>query len=139
MKFKYPKRKKSFNLIIGILWIGLGVFALWESEARTYEYIWLVLGLFYFGLALYMQVASYVTITKEAIIKNNLVPIKIPLTKITKVNEFANEITIEMDNKKMKIHKNNIQKNQLPIFREAIAKIEKQYVSGGAQDTINKQ
>lgn len=127
MKFKYPKRKKTLNLIIGLLWIGLGVFAILEDEAKNYEYIWLVLGLFYFGLALYMQVASYVSVDKQKIVKHNLVPIAIQFSEITQLKEFGGTITITSEGKTMKIYKNNIQKNQRPVFEEAIAKIKEQY------------
>lgn len=127
MKFTYPKRKKTFNLIIGLLWIGLGVFAILEDEAKNYEYIWLVLGLFYFGLALYMQFASYVSVDTQKIVKHNLVPISILFSEITLLKEFAGEVIIETGKKKMKIYKNNIQKNQRPIFEEAIAKIKEEF------------
>ena len=127
MKFKYPKRKKTLNLIIGLLWIALGVFAVLEDEAKNYEYVWLVFGLFYFGLAIYMQVANYVSVDKQKIVKHNLVPITIQFSEITNVKEKAGRIIIESEGKKMKIYKNNIQKNQLSIFEEAIAKIKEQY------------
>ncbi|MDX1463179.1 MAG: hypothetical protein R3359_08990 [Marinirhabdus sp.] len=129
MKFKYPKRKKTFNLIIGLLWIGLGVFGILEDDARKFEYIGLGLGVIYFGLALYMQVASYVSIDEAQIVKHNLVPIKFPLSEITRIKVLGNAITIEKNDKKMKIYKNNIQKKQRPILEEAIAKIETEYLN----------
>lgn len=129
MKFKYPKRKKTFNLVVALFWVALGVFAFFNDVGPITKYIWFVLGALYLGIAIYMQVASYVTITQDAIIKNNVVPIKIPLSKITDVKHVSGAITIAMESKKMKIRKGNIQKNQRPVFEEAIASIEKEYVS----------
>lgn len=124
MKYKYPKKKKILNLIIGVLWIAFGVYRMTGEIERYSQYVWIVFGIFYLGLALYMQIASYVTVTSVEIIKNNLIPIRIPFSEIVNVKEFGNEVTIFGKDKKLKIHKRNIQKEQIPQFEAFLETIE---------------
>ena len=122
MKFKYPKRKKVFNLAIGLLWLTFGFLGI-SDEAKNYEYVALFLGTVYFGLALYMQIASYVTVTDTEIIKNNLVPIRISFSEIVEVKDIHGVLSIRGNKKKIKIHKRNIQKSQLPQFESFLETI----------------
>tara|TARA_R100000935_G_scaffold36196_1_gene57058 strand:+ start:179146 stop:179532 length:387 start_codon:yes stop_codon:yes gene_type:complete len=121
-KFKYPKRKIAFNVAIGSMWLLFGFLGV-SDEAKSYEYVALFLGILYVGLALYMQIASYVTVTDAGIIKNNLIPIKISFSEIVEVKDMHGLVSIHEKEKKIKIHKRNIQKSQLPEFESFLETI----------------
>ncbi len=54
MKIRFKKKRRYINLILGLVWTGLGVFSLVEDESlRWTDYGYLIVGILYLGHYLY--------------------------------------------------------------------------------------
>jgi len=116
MKIRFKKKRLYANLIIGIVWTGLGVFNVLEDDnLRWSDYGYLVIGLLYVGHYLYDLTNQYLTIESGTIRKNGLYGFgkKINLNEINWIKKFAGDYTLKTETKELKINTELIDKNSL--------------------------
>ena len=124
MKFSYSKKRLYFNLILGILWTGIGTSYFFENEKIRWNVnLTLIRGIVYIAKFLYEYTQKYVEITKDKIRINSIPSKEISLNDVKEVNYYANDYTIKTTNKTFKIVKSQINKAQLPEFENFLNNI----------------
>ncbi|ROI10334.1 hypothetical protein EGI11_00015 [Chryseobacterium sp. H3056] len=117
MQFSYSNKRLYINLILGILWIGIGLSYFFENEKiRWNAYATLILGIVYITMFLYEYTQKYFEITKEKIIIKSIPNKEISLNQITEVKYYADDFTFRSPKKTLKIVKSQINKKQLTAF-----------------------
>ena len=89
MKFNYKKKKLYTNLIIGILWVVIGVASLLFNEDSNWtDYGFFSFGLVYIGFFLFNCKFQYITVKNGIIQENGLFGKKLQIEKITSFKKF---------------------------------------------------
>ena len=117
MKISYSKKRLYINLILGILWTGIGLSYFFENDKIKWNvYATLILGIIYIGIFLFEYTQKYIEITKEKIKVYSIPNEEVELKEITEVKCYADNYTFKTPNKSLKINKSIINKNQLIEF-----------------------
>ncbi|EDM43963.1 hypothetical protein SCB49_10247 [unidentified eubacterium SCB49] len=123
MKIQFKKKRLYFNLILGVIWITLGLFSLFEDDKRRWtDYIYIVLGIFYIIHFIYDYVNQYLIIENETIKKNILYGFgkKLKLNEIIAIKEFAGDYTLKTDTATLTINTNLIDKTSLSQLKSLL-------------------
>ncbi len=126
MKIKFKKKRLLANLILGIVWIGLGVFNVWEAKNNRWsDYGYLVIGILYVGHYLFDLTNQYLTIENGTIRKNGLYGFrkKINLNEINWIKKFAGDYTLKTEQKELKINTELIDKDSLTELNKILAEL----------------
>jgi hypothetical protein len=126
MKIKFKKKRLLANLILGIVWIGLGILLVLEHDKlRWSDYGYLLIGILYVGLYLYDLTNQYLTIENGTIRKNGLYGFgkKIKLNEIKRINKFAGDYTLKTEQKELKINTALIDKDSLVELNKILAEL----------------
>jgi hypothetical protein len=126
MKIKFKKKRLRANLIFGIVWIGLGIFSLWEADnTRWSNYGYLVIGVLYIGLYLFELVNQYLTIEHGTIQKNKLFGFgkKLNLNEIYWIKKFAGGYTLKTEHKELIINTELIERDSLNELNTILAQL----------------
>ncbi len=126
MKIKFKKSRQRANLILGIVWIILGVLSIvTDDEIRWTDYGYLVIGVLYLGLYLYNLTNQYLTIENGTIQKNGLYGFrkKISLNKINWIKKFAGDYTVKTEQEELKINTELIDKDSLTELNKILAEL----------------
>ena len=116
MKIKFKKNRLYGNLLLGVVWFGIGLLNIYEGDnARWSFYVYLVLGLLYIGHFLTDITYQYLTIEKGAIRRNKLYGMgnKINLSDINWIKKDDRGYTLITDAHTMKIKTKLIEQNSL--------------------------
>lgn len=123
MKIKFKKKRLYINLILGIVWIGLGISKLLvDGSFRWFDYGYLVLGFLYTAHFLYDLRNQYLTIENGTIRKNGLYGFgkKINLNDIIWIKKFAGDYTLKTETKEFKINTTLIEEESLVQLNEIL-------------------
>ena len=126
MKIRFKKKRIYINLILGLVWTGLGVFSLLEDEIlRWTDYGFLVAGIGYLGHYLYDLNNQYLTIANGSIRKNVLYGFgkKINVNEINRIEKYAGAYIIRTLEKELKINTGLIEEKSLEEFNEILKKL----------------
>ncbi|EAR14024.1 hypothetical protein PI23P_05982 [Polaribacter irgensii 23-P] len=126
MKIKFKKKRLYVNLILGFVWIGLGIFSLLEDESlRWTDYGYLLAGFLYLGHYLYDLNNQYLTIENGTIRKNALYGFrkKIELNDINSIKKFAGDYTLKTETKELKINTELIDEKSLVELNRILAEL----------------
>ena len=126
MKIRFKKNRLYINLILGLVWTGLGVFSLLEDESlRWTDYGYLVAGILYLGHYLYDLNNQYLTIENGSIRKNVLYGFgkKINVNEINRIEKYAGDYIIRTLEKELKINTGLIEEKSLEEFNEILKKL----------------
>ena len=126
MKIRFKKKRLYINLILGLVWTGLGVFSLLEDESlRWTDYGYLVAGIVYLGHYLYDINNQYLTIENGSIRKNVLYGFgkKINVNEINRIEKYAGDYIIRTLEKELKINTGLIEEKSLEEFNEILKKL----------------
>ena len=126
MKIRFKKKRLYINLILGLVWTGLGVFSLLEDESlRWTDYGYLVIGILYLGHYLYDLNNQYLKIENGSIRKNILYGFgkKINLNEINRIEKYAGDYILRTLTKELKINTEFIKEKSLAEFNEILKKI----------------
>ena len=115
MKIHYKKTRLYGNLIIGLLWIGIGTFSFIENEMyRWYEFIYLLVGITYLFMFAYEFSNQYLTIKNGTLQLNVLFENKkVQLKDVKDIISFGNSYILKTDNKSIRINTKVIDKTSL--------------------------
>jgi hypothetical protein len=126
MKIIFKKKRLYINLILELVWTGLGVFSLLEDESlRWTDYGYLVVGILYLGHYLYDLNNQYLTIENGSIRKNILYGFKkkINLNEIYRIEKYAGNYILRTLTKELKINTEFIEEKSLAEFNEILKKL----------------
>jgi hypothetical protein len=126
MKIRFKKKRLYINLILGLVWTGLGVFSLVEDESlRWTDYGYLIVGILYLGHYLYDLNNQYLTIENGSIRKNVLYGFgkKINVNEINRIEKYAGDYIIGTLEKELKINTGLIEEKSLEEFNEILKKL----------------
>ncbi len=121
MKFNYKKKKLYTNLIIGILWVVIGVASLLFNEDSNWtDYGFFSFGLVYIGFFLFNCKFQYITVKNGIIQENGLFGKKLQIEKITSFKKFAGDYILKAGNKELHIKSELIDPSSLEELQEFI-------------------
>lgn len=126
MKIKFRKKRLHVNLILGIVWIGVGILSLvTDDEIRWTEYGYLVIGILYVGHYLYDLTNQYLIIENRTIRKNVLYGFgkKINLNDINWIKKFAGDYTLKTEHRELKINTELMDKDSLEELNKILAEL----------------
>jgi hypothetical protein len=126
MKIRFKKKRLYINLILGLVWTGLGVFSLLEDESLSWtDYGYLVIGILYLGHYLYDLNNQYLKIENGSIRKNILYGFgkKINLNEINRIEKYAGDYILRTLTKELKINTELIEGKSLVEFNKILKKL----------------
>lgn len=116
MKIKFKKRRIYGNLILGFVWVGIGVLNFFEDDnIRWSNTIYLVLGIVYVGHFLSDLRNQYLTVENGTIRKNILYGFgkKINLNQVNSIEQASGKYTLITKTNKLKINIELIEEKSL--------------------------
>ncbi|MFC5194368.1 hypothetical protein ACFPH8_03405 [Bizionia hallyeonensis] len=125
LTIKYKKKRLYANLILGLVWTGLGVFNIWESDnTRWSNILTLLIGIIYIGMSLWEFKKQYLTITDIFIKENSLFGKKLLFKDLTHIKKFTDEYTLKTQDKTLGINSSLMDHESKIVFENFIATIE---------------
>ncbi|WP_250434331.1 hypothetical protein [Hanstruepera flava] len=124
MRIEFKKNRLYVNLIIGILWMSLGVYKLiFGNQPHWFEYSYFLLGAIYLGMVFNELIYPYLKIDGGVVTMNILYGNgkSLQLKNIKRIKKFSNQYILMTDNNEMKINVRLIDSESL-IKLEAILK-----------------
>ena len=116
MKIKFKNNKLYGNLLLGVVWTGIGVLNFYENDnIRWSNSIYFVLGLLYIGHFIIDITFQYLTIENGTIRKNWLYGFrnKLNFEDIKSIEKDGANYTLITDSQKLKIKTKLIEENSL--------------------------
>jgi len=116
MKIKFKKKRLLAHLLLGMVWIGLGILSIVvNDEIRWTDYGYLVIGILYVGHYLHDLTYQYLTIDNGTIRKNALYGFgkRINLNNIYCIKKFAGDYTLKTEQSELKINTDLIDMDSL--------------------------
>ena len=113
MKIRFTKKRLKHYLIFGILWLVFGTTAVIFDSENVFNYVHLIIGILYFGTYLFENNKQYLIIENGIISKNHLIPKKINLNEIRRINKFAGDYILETDSSELRINTELIEEKSL--------------------------
>lgn len=107
MKIKFRKKRLGAHLLLGMVWIGLGILSIVvNDEIRWTDYGYLIVGILYVGHYLHDWTYQYLTIENGTIRKNALYGFakEINLHDIHWIKKFAGDYTLKTEDRELKIN-----------------------------------
>ncbi|MCB4800301.1 hypothetical protein [Neotamlana laminarinivorans] len=126
MKIKFKKKRLYINLILGLVWLALGILNLTEDDKiRWTDYGYLVAGILYIGHYLYDLTNQYLTIENGTIRKNGLYGFgkQINLNEINWIKKFAGDYTLKTHQRELKINTELIDKDSLTELNKILTEL----------------
>jgi len=126
MKIKFKKKRLYINLILGLVWLALGILNLTEDDKiRWTDYGYLVAGILYIGHYLYDLTNQYLTIESGTIRKNGLYGFgkRINLNEINWIKKFAGDYTLKTEERELKINTELIDKDSLTELNKILGEL----------------
>ncbi|MBB4806996.1 hypothetical protein HNP38_002292 [Chryseobacterium defluvii] len=117
MKIAYTNKRLFTNLIIGIVWIGLGIFYLFEDKnSDRIPYLTIAVGTLFLLIFIYEYFGRYIKITEAKITVNDIPKKHILISELTWVDRQADDYIFRSSDKILKISRSLINKKDLPRF-----------------------
>ncbi len=113
MTIRFKRKRLKYNLILGILWLVLGISGVILDTTNFFVYGYLLVGILQLGTYFYENKNQYLTIENGVISKNNLIAKKINLNDIVGFKKFAGDYILKTDSSELKINTEFIDENSL--------------------------
>jgi hypothetical protein len=124
MQFKYKKKKLYTNLIIGILWVVIGVASLLFNEDSNWtDYGFFSFGLVYIGFFLFNYKFQYITVKNGIIQENGLFGKKVEIAKITSFRKLAGDYVLIAGKNQLRINTELIDADSLVELKKYISSL----------------
>lgn len=109
IEIKYNQKQAKFGLIIGVLFLTLGIISLFYGSKPAY--LSFVLGIVNLVIFFYKRSVNYMTVKDGFIMKD--LGSKIPINEIIDTRRFARDYTFKSKTKKIVIDKNAVDKDSI--------------------------
>ncbi|MEY8759848.1 hypothetical protein [Chryseobacterium tongliaoense] len=118
MKIAYPHKRPFINLILGVLWIAIGISYFLEisNTSQWGPSLTIVVGIFYILYFAYEYFSKYLEVTDDKIKVNSIPKKEIRISDLTEVSHFSGDFIFWTSDKILVIAQSQINKNDLPKF-----------------------
>lgn len=127
MKFSYSNRQLIVNLIMGIVWIGLGIRAIYTNEVNEpigfKPYVFIIVGILFLIYFYYQYSKKYFEVNDKWIEVSSLFDKKINIDDLTKVHFKSGIYVFVSKDKRFKIMQPKIKRTQIAEFNEWFDKV----------------
>ncbi|CAM4088658.1 hypothetical protein [Gillisia limnaea] len=126
MTIRFKKKTLFGNLILGLLWTGIGIYNLiTDDNLRWSDYIFLGLGILYITHYLYDLINQYLKVETGTIRKNILYGYgkKINLDEINLIKKKGNDYILITESQKLKIKTDLIEETSLSRLKNILKKL----------------
>lgn len=113
MKIRYLKKRLKSNLIIGLMWLIIGIAGFAFDTSIFFSFGYFIFGLIYLSMYLFENNKQYLTIENGVITKNTIRPKSIKLDDIIYIKNFAGDYILKTKQDELTINKSFIEKNSL--------------------------
>ena len=104
LNIAYKNKHHIANLILGIIWILLGLTDfIVDEEIDWNTYFWIGFGLLYLVIYFYQKIEKYISIENGFIKQNWPFGKCLQLSEIKRIRHFAGDFTLKTTNKTLKI------------------------------------
>ena len=125
IKIPYKNKRLRINLILGIVWVLLGIVQIWTSDKISWnEYFWLFFGTFYLVTYFYQKKEKYITIENGIIKENWPFGKAVLLSEIKMIRHFAGDFIIKSADKRLVINIDLIDKESLAQLKEILKSLD---------------
>ena len=127
MKIKFKKKRLVINLLLGIVWLILGLVSVFtEEDLRWSNYLYLVTGALYTAHFLYDYYYQYLRIEDNTITVNKLYSWKnkIEIDKIISIKKFAGDYILTSEANKLTINNALIDTESLNELLAILSKLD---------------
>ena len=125
MKIRYTKKRLRANLILGLLWLALGLakglFSVFDDWT---DFFFFGMAILYLGQYLNEWQNQYLSIDQDQIKVNYPFGKKINLSDINRIKKFAGDYIIKTDKKELTINTQIIDRESLNDLNEVLAKLD---------------
>ena len=112
------------NLILGLVWISLGIVYFIEDDTiRWNAYVYLLAGIFFLGQYLWDITNQYLTVENGILKRNTVFGKKINLNDITWIKKFGGDYTLKTENQQLKINTELIEEKSLAELNKILGKL----------------
>lgn len=124
MKIEFKKRHLKINLILGAIWLVLGILNIdYDGGNRWTDYGYLFISILYLALYFYQRQNNYLIIEGGIIKMNGLFGKKVNLTEIKSIRKFAGDYSLKTDKKDFTINTQMIDPNSLAELNTELEKL----------------
>ena len=124
MRIGYKKRHLNINLILGIVWLAIGLLNLnYDRENRWTDYGYIVFGILYLVIYFYQKQNKYIAIENGILKINGSFGKKVNLTEIKRIKKFAGNYIIKTEKKELTINTQIIDPKSLIELNEELEKL----------------
>ena len=124
MRIGYKKRHLNINLILGIVWLAIGLLNLnYDRENRWTDYGYIVFGILYLVIYFYQKQNKYIAIENGILKINGSFGKKVNLTEIKRIKKFAGDYIIKTEKKELTINTQIIDPKSLIELNEELEKL----------------
>lgn len=117
MKIAYTNKILLSKLILGLFWIGLGIYYIFEGiESKLGICFTFGVGLLLILMFIYEYLNKYIRVTSDTIKVNTLPEKKINLRELIRVDCYTDDYIFVASNRRLRIEKSRINKKDLPKF-----------------------
>ena len=112
------------NLILGLVWISLGIVYFIEDDTiRWNAYVYLLAGIFFLGQYLWDITNQYLTVENGILKRNTVFGKKINLNDITWIKKIGGDYTLKTENQQLKINTELIEEKSLAELNKILGKL----------------
>lgn len=124
MKFSFSNRQLIVNLVMGIVWIGLGIRAIFTSETLGFRpFVFIGVGILFLIYFFYQYTKKYFEVTDEWIKVSSPFDKKINVSDLTKIHFNSGIYVFVSERKRFKIMQPKIKRTQIADFNEWFDKV----------------
>jgi hypothetical protein len=127
LKIKFRKKRLRTNLIIGSVWVGLGLLSVVFADGlRWTDYGYFFVGLLYLGHYLYDRINHYLTIENGTLRKNALYGFgkRVSLAEIYWIKKFAGDYILKTPQREVTIDTRLIDEDSLMELDRVLAELD---------------
>lgn len=117
MKIGYKKSKLNFDIILGLLFIGLGIRKVYLGSTDMMIYLIFAIGIGYTAYTIFKFLHPYLILSETDITCDGIPKKSIRISEITESTEYTRGYIIKSGKTTLRINKSLIDKNDLETFQ----------------------
>lgn len=124
MTVRYSKKVVRKDLVLGSLFLILGIFFILEEPSNVIRYGFLLISLLHLISGFYQLRMPYLKLEKGSITRGGLISKSISLSEVERIRKFAGDYTLYTSDKKLKIHSELVNRTEIDELDKLMRSIE---------------
>lgn len=120
MKIYYKRKRLRWTFVFGFFWLLLGLISVTNRPENYFNYLYLVLAVYYIGTYLYKRFYQYMTIDDGTIIKHQLRPLNIKTDDLIEVKFYSDVYILRTKQLELRIPTKIIDKQSLKELKAGL-------------------